>query len=380
MQIETLSYKDGAWFPSKKELKLRESADFLLVFGKREILCETSALKDLEALYPNVLYIGCTTSGEIHQQNVIDNSVQATAVKFKSAKVKAAEHKMAGIHESFAAGCSLARALMSEELRHVFVLSDGIKINGAELVKGLSEVLPTSVSVTGGLAGDGREFRSTGVFLNKAPEEQGVVALGLYGDSLRIGYGCFAGWDPFGPVRLMTKTDGHTLYELDGKPALDLYKAYLGEKAKDLPSSALYFPMSIRRSMSEEPIMRSILSIDEEKKAVISPGGDLPQGAYVQFIKANPNRLIEGAIQSASKAYEPFNPSYPELAILISCIGRRYVLEQSIEEEVEAVQSILNSATTTGFYSYGEIAPLETGVCELHNQTMTITTLAESDE
>jgi hypothetical protein len=169
------------------------------------------------------------------------------------------------------------------------------------------------------------------------------------------------------------------LYELDGQSALDIYKKNLGEHARGLPATGLLFPLSLRTKDGETGIVRTILAVNEEAKSMTF-AGDIPQGAYARFMKANSERLIDGASGAAVRTHEGFGASSPELAILISCVGRKLVLKQRTEEEVEAVHDALGGAPKlTGFYSYGEICPFTSGApSALHNQTMTITTFAET--
>jgi hypothetical protein len=273
----------------------------------------------------------------------------------------------------------LAAALEPEGLVHVFVLSDGLKVNGSDLVAGLVRHLPPSVTVTGGLSGDGDRFQETLVLWEGQPQQGSVVAIGFYGTHLHVGYGSLGGWDPFGPERLITKSHGNVLYELDGKSALGLYKTYLGEHAEGLPATGLLFPLSIRGQGGEPGAVRTILSVNEAEQSMTF-AGDIPEGAYARLMKANFNRLIDGAMGAARTSTLAVSAAPPDLAILISCVGRKLVLKQRIEDEVEGVREILGPGTTlTGFYSYGEISPfMPSAKCELHDQTMTITTLSES--
>jgi hypothetical protein len=168
------------------------------------------------------------------------------------------------------------------------------------------------------------------------------------------------------------------LYELDGKPALELYKSFLGDYAKDLPASGLLFPLNLRSEENAKPVVRTILAIDENAQS-LTFAGDIPEGGYVRLMKANFDRLIEGATGAAKSTLLEDENKDPELAILISCVGRKLVLKQLVEEEVEAVSEVLgNSTVLSGFYSYGEISPFSGEVeCKLHNQTMTVTTFKE---
>jgi len=194
-----------------------------------------------------------------------------------------------------------------------------------------------------------------------------------------VGFGSLGGWDAFGPERLITRSKENVLYELDGRSALDLYKNYLGDHARNLPSSALLFPLSVRAREKDAPVVRTVLAIDETDQSMTF-AGDVPVGAYARFMKANFDRLIDGALGAARSSHQALGEGTAELAVLISCVGRKLVLKQRIEEEVEAVREVLGPDTVlTGFYSYGELSPFTPDArCELHNQTMTITTLSES--
>jgi hypothetical protein len=125
--------------------------------------------------------------------------------------------------------------------------------------------------------------------------------------------------------------------------------------------------------------VRAILGIDRERQSMTF-AGDIPEGSYARLMKANFDRLIDGAVNAAQCGYRALGDVPPQLAILISCVGRKLVLKQRIEEEVEGAREVLGpDAVFAGFYSYGEISPFTPGAkCELHNQTMTITTFAES--
>jgi hypothetical protein len=300
------------------------------------------------------------------------------AIELRATGVHCARVTIDAPEKSYAAGRSLAAALPHQDLVHVLVFSEGLRVNGSELVKGLTAGLPGSVTVTGGLSGDGQRFERTYVVWKGKPEQDGIVAAGLYGSFLRIGYASLGGWDSFGPERLITRSRFNVLYELDGRSALELYKQYLGDHASDLPASGLLFPLSLRTSRDATPVVRTILGIDENEQSMIF-AGDMPTGAYARLMKANFDRLIDGAAGAARVSHSAMGSDSPDLALLISCVGRKMVLQQRVEEEVEGVHDVLGERTVlTGFYSYGEISPFTPSArCELHNQTMTITTFCE---
>lgn len=378
MRIEQKTWTPSDdWTPGKPGL-LSNHAQLVLAFGSTAIFRDQDRFRELKNTYPKARIVGCTTAGEIYGTHVEDDTLVITAVYFEETTLQFAQIDIQKEKNSRKAGEYLARALPHEGLVHVLVISDGLQINGSELVKGLTENIPRHVGVTGGLAGDGARFEQTLVCTEDVPSEGEITAVGFYGDRLKVGYGSLGGWDPFGPDRLITRSKGNVLFELDGQSALELYKKYLGEHAEGLPATGLLFPLSLKSPDSDERVVRTILAVNETDQSMTF-AGDVSEGSYVRLMKANFDRLIDGATSAARSSYENVGATSPDLALLISCVGRKLVLKQRVEEEVESVREVLGDATTlTGFYSYGEISPFTPSAkCELHNQTMTITTLSE---
>lgn len=378
MKIAQYIFKDDNNWKLTSENEITD-ANLLIVFGHRQKIETTKAYALLKQKFPGTQIIGCSTSGEILNTNVYDGSITATAILFEKSEVVSHHLKINTTEESYEAGQKIVKAFNPDNLKHLFVLTDGLVVNGSEFVRGMQETLPEGVSVTGGLAGDGPDFVKTSVFThNIAPETNIIAAIGLYGDHLKLGYASMGGWDSFGMERLITKSKNNILFEIDGQPALDLYKSFLGEQAAGLPASGLLFPLSIRINQDERPIVRTILGVNEENKSMTF-AGDVPEGSYVRLMKANVDRLIDGSEEAAEKSLTDWDGETPELALLISCVGRKLVLKQMVEEEVETAKEKFGEATTiTGFYSYGEISPFMKFLkCELHNQTMTVTLISE---
>lgn len=377
MQIEQTRWSQArGWVPAPPG-RLGTQAQLVLLFGSPACLKRTAWQEDIERAYPKAHRLGCSTAGEIYGIEVTDETLVATAIAFERTRLHGTSLEVNEASESYQAGERLANSLPHESLVHVLVISDGQNVNGSALVAGLTENLPAGVTLTGGLAGDGDRFQETLVLWDALPSPNTIAVLGLYGDRIKIGFGSLGGWDAFGPERVVTRSTDNILYELDGQPALALYKKYLGEHARELPASGLLFPLSLKTSEGES-VVRTILGVNEAEQS-LTFAGDLPRGGHVQLMKANFDRLIDGAVGAAQTSFEAIGKHSPELALLISCVGRKLVLKQRIEEEVEGVQDVLGQATVlAGFYSYGEISPFNPSArCELHNQTMTITTLSE---
>ncbi|MDJ0976346.1 MAG: FIST N-terminal domain-containing protein [Planctomycetota bacterium] len=357
---------------------LGTNADLVLAFAGRPCCEEPAELHKLFGRYPHASFLGCSAAGEIAGTRVRDDSISAVAVAFERSQARFACAHLDEGEDGFETGVSLGKQLEHDGLVHVLVLSDGLHVNGTALARGLNASLPSHVTVTGGLAGDGDRFDETYLICGRELERRAVAVVGLYGDHLHVGHGSLGGWDPFGPERVITKSSGNVLYALDGRSALELYKLYLGEHASGLPATGLLFPLAIRTHGQSNSVVRTILSVDEKEQS-LTFAGDVPEGSYARLMRANFDRLIDGALAAAKLSRRGHEDVPPALALLVSCVGRKMVLKQRIEEEVEAVRDVLGSeAMLTGFYSYGEISPLvPEASCELHNQTMTITTLAE---
>lgn len=354
------------------------SAQLVLVFGQKEKITDPDFYHQLSSQFSCGIIALCSTAGEIIQEEVHENTIAITTLCFEKTNLEAHRINIADYSTSYEAGKSLAALVNQEQLAYLMILSDGSLVNGSELIKGIEEIVDQKIPVTGGLAGDGTNFTSTAVGLNQIPQEGEIVAIGFYGTHLEIGHASLGGWDMFGPEKMITKAEGNVLYEIDGKNALEIYKEYLGKYADELPSSALLFPLAIQTDNTNQNLVRTILSIDNEKQS-LTFAGDMPLHAPVRFMKANFDRLIDASSQAANIAFKTHIEKQPDYAMLISCVGRKIILNNRIDEEVEAVsESLKNNTVMSGFYSYGELSPFnESSICQLHNQTMTITTFIE---
>lgn len=377
MQCYQSVFADGVWSTPLPE---QSGAQWVLAFGSRSLIKEPQLQTALHNAFPEAEIVGCTTSGEIQDIDIYDESLCLTAVTFEHSSIKVESANASDFDNSYELAKHLALKLDHNQLRHVFVLSDGHLVNGSDLVSGLNEHLPKDVVITGGLAGDADRFSETIVWRNRDAEPGMVVVVGFYGDKFQVGHGHLGGWKPFGPERVVTRSENNVLYDLDGRPALELYQDFLADSNQDFAASTLYFPLVLREEGCDHQVVRTILSIDDENKAMVF-AGNLPQGAVCQMARANYENLVDGASSAADLALMSFADATPSLAVLISCVGRRLVLGQRCEEELEVVRETLaDECSTTGFYSYGEISPLiSLGRCGLHNQTMTITLFGEDD-
>lgn len=363
----------------------------LLLFGSVEQLTQPGLLPLLQHAFPDATLAGCSTAGEIHGTTVVANTLSVTAVHFDQVRVAAAAARIESMEQSAACGATLGKVLAAPDLRAVLVFGRGVAINGSALVDGLAGEVAPGVAISGGLAGDNGAFVRTLTLSSQQIADDQVVAVGLYGDALICTHGSFGGWQAFGPLRKVTRCQDNVLYSLDDEPALAVYKRYLGDYAAGLPGSGLLFPFEmVTDGQQGRGLIRTILGVDEASGSVTLAGAIDPDG-YLRLMHAHTDALVDGAEAAARHALPSL--ASPALALLVSCVGRKLVMGDRVDEEVEAVADVFGAhCALTGFYSYGEISPDAVGVCQnadkprlpvssqLHNQTMTVTCFAEKDE
>ncbi len=355
------------------------SRSLALVFGDARAPDLQARLGALREALPGTPVVGCSSAGHVLGDEIQDQGLAVALLEFEGVSVRTTSTPVQSPADSFEAGRCIAQSLADPSLRAVLVYAEGLAINGAQLAEGLATTLPRDVAVAGGLAGDGDRFERTWVCQGDRLGAGQVVAAGLYGEALQARCSSNGGWEPFGPVRCVTRSNGAELLELDNEPALRVYKRYLGDLAAQLPASALLFPLAVRVAQdSSDHIVRTVLGVHEEAGSLLF-AGDIPQGAFAQLMRASPEHLIHAAERSGRCARPAEDAAQDCLSIVVSCVGRRLVLGQRAEEELEAaLHALPPGALQTGFYSYGELAPMGEGACALHNQTMTLTTITES--
>lgn len=373
MILKQYKYSTHTW-DTQLDGTLDSENTLVLCFASSDVSLAQEALHSLLESFPNSKIMGCSTAGEIFGDTLSEARFVVQVIKFEKTTLKLIKERIETPEDSYCIGSVLAARL--GQPKAVFVLSDGLHVNGSQLTEGISSVFKDQVPVSGGLAGDDDRFEKTWVIVNNELKPYYVTALGFYGDAFFSGHGTNAGWTSLGLKRTVTSSDANILYELDNQPALALYKHYLGEKAKDLPSAGLLFPLGLYED--EELKVRTILSIDEEKQS-ITFAGDIPESGTVTLMKSSFGQLTQGALNAAKAVDFGEEECESYCCIAISCVGRKLVLGQRVEDEIEAVLASFEEKEVMqiGYYSYGEISPLLSGECDLYNQTMTVMCLGE---
>ena len=378
MQMKTYLFKNGYW-DDVLDASMDSENTLILMFGSTNVLNVKKGIDDITETFPKATVVGSSTSGEIYGSEIFHDSISVSVMHFNKSSFKVIVKDISE-HNSFDVGKEIVSALPKENLKSIFLLANVLNVNGSELTKGLSTDVPTSCVITGGLAGDGVEFNKTWILLNSQLMKKQIISVGLYGGDLRVDYGCKCGWSRFGLDRKVTSSQDNVLYTLDNKPALELYKRYLGIHASQLPASGLYFPLMLLEEGSDKPTLRAIKAIDEDNNSIIL-AASIPQNSTVTFAKANLDELIMGAQEAAESLVSNYDGKQKALCIAINCIARKVVLKQAAEDEIEVVDDTTGpNVSTVGFYSYGEISRVESGGCNFHNQSMTLMLIYEVED
>jgi hypothetical protein len=350
-----------------------------VVFATPALWKDEKPMEEACAILQGCQVLGCSTAGEILGPRARSDSISALGIRFDTAQVKVAEAPVNAPEESYYAGQQLGKALAGPKLKGVFALVPGLRVNGAAFAKGLGGSFDKGVTVMGGMAGDGAGFANTYTLFNGKISQSRAVAFGVYGDHVTVKHGTRCGWKSFGPLRRVTRAAGNVLYELDSKPALNVYREYLGDRAAELPASGLLYPLSILKgdSRQDSGIVRMLVNVNQHEGSVIL-AGDIPQGAQVRLMHADADVLIDGAGQAGREA-SMWGVAGETATLMVSCLGRKMALGSDVDEEVEAVhKAIGGSSACAGFYGYGAISPLPGQTPpELQNQAMAVTHIVE---
>lgn len=378
MKTRLHHFINGDWKGDESSINPAK-CQLVFAFGSSDQLLLPENLDPIRSAYPNADLVTASTAGEIIRDGVYDNSIVATAIELEQSTLKCVKTHISEHVSSFDAGLFLKEQLQSDDLSGIFIISDGLMVEGSELVRGFNHENTKNIPITGGLAGDAARFQNTYTSLNEAPGKGNIIAVGFYGDHMHIGHGSLGGWDEFGYERTITRSDKNVLFEVDEEKALDLYKRYLGSFAEQLPGSALMFPLSMRVPGADKYLIRTILATDDNESAMIF-AGNMPQGSTVRMMRGDIQKLIRASATAAKDSVESLKNRKPQLTLMLSCVGRKIIMDKKVEEEVLAAEEILDGdCAVAGFYTYGGLSPFGVGTpCELHNQTMTITTFSES--
>ncbi|MBS2013279.1 MAG: FIST C-terminal domain-containing protein [Deltaproteobacteria bacterium] len=386
MKIESIVYDLGAKKWSVPTLPSRLDSERTLVFvaGPAEVLEQSQPLSELVRAFPRSHVIGCGTAGALAGQAVRDGVVAVSIVEFTNTTMSLVHAPVTATADAFSVGQQIAKKLSKPSLRGVLAVGDGLEVDGAEFVRGLNSALDQSIALFGGLAGDGTRFKRTWVLAGPSIKSGLVAAVGFYGEHVVITQSTRYGWNKVGPERTVTRSDGRVIYELDGKPALDVYEEAIAAANKGSGGGVMpiMLPLAVRATARhEKSLVRSVMGVEAQKRC-LRLAVDIPQGYLVQPLVGEQAALVSASKDAAVAAKEGASVAGSDTFVFaVSHAGRRAVLGAKAGDEIAAAVGALAGDSKThsvGFYGYGEIAASAPGHSDLHNQSISVTLVMES--
>lgn len=360
--------------------------EILFVFAAREYDCN-ELLKGVYSVSGTIPMIGGTTAGELSTKGFSTNTVVVLALNSDSLEfttgigVKMSEDELQ-------CGKTLVDDLLKkqtlEDALSLLVFPDGLGGDGCKVLDGINSALPDKLEIIGGCLGDGEEYSRTYQFYDGKVYEDSIPGVLISGQSsFKTGIGVRSGFESIGNKMFCTESEGTVVKKIDGVNALELYKELLGEeRSKRLPGIFREYPFGLideKVAISGEEYfqLRCGFTANEDEGS-ISCSGSIPEGSAITITAGSRGDLINGARLAAEQAKTTLGDAEPKLIMVFSCIGRKLVLGRRVSEEIDAVQKTMGSdVPLIGFYTYGEIGPIDKGRSSLseakfHNETLVI--------
>ncbi len=379
MQVQLYRYTDD--WDRPLDARLDSDTTLVLLFGEigpqRD---QHAALRSVCATFPRSIKSGGSRGSDIYEGRLEEYALVLAVIRFEKSRLKRAEYSVTSTEDSHRAGHALGKALQHDDLRGVFLIGAGERIDEEALTLGINRSLSEKVVVTGGVTTHNYRRQTTHILSEDCQTRtDSVSAVGYYGDAIRFIASRQEGWERFGIEYKITSSRGNILYTLNHRPALEVYKNHLGKLADKLPGIAARFPLAIQSGHTHRaPKIHTIIGIDEARQALLF-AQDIPAGHYAMFMKADAHRLLLGACEAArnlSHAYHP--PASEALNITVSSMRRKRLLLHRTDEEPKMVRHFLPSGIhQVGFYSDGTIAPTGSGQSTADRQTLVLTLIWE---
>lgn len=341
-----------------------EKPDLVIVFASVSLDQEKciQGIKDASGGAP---VVGCSDAGEITNEGPAQKSAAVMAIASDSITFTT------GIGHDVKAGARAAGAVLASAvkerapapLRAFLMFPDVLTGNGADVVRGVQEVLGEHFPIVGGAAGDDFLFEKTYQYEGGEVATSAVAGVGLSG-SFVMGVGVRHGWIPIGIPMKVTRSDGAVVHELNGRPAISIYEDYFGEKAGELKKEplarlAITYPLGLKLPEFDEYLIRDPITVDEHGS--ITCAAEIPEGSEIRLMIGSREKAVEAAREAAEKLMRDFSErgSAPKLLLIFNCIAREKLYGQRAKDEIVAIQEVVGTnVPLLGFYTYGEQAPL----------------------
>ena len=358
--------------------------DAALVFASTRFDQE-ALLKGITSVTHDAKLAGCSTAGEILSDGPVRRSVVVMTIRSDSVQV-ATGLGLQMSQDSRQAGQEVARQVAQAKLiaPHAFLMfPDGLSGNGADVIRGVQEVLGLSFPIVGGSAADDFRFTRTYQYFQDKVYTDSVPGVLLAGP-IAVGIGARHGWRPLGRPRQVTRALANIVQELDGHSAVNLYETYFGTaaaavKSETLVDMSILYPLGLPVPGEEEYLLRNILRIDPNGSVIYA--GEIPEGSEVRLMMGSKAKALQAARWAADQAVRSIAPRSPRFGLVFSSCSRSRLFGRQAGEEIEAIRRVMGETVPLiGFYDYGEQAPLTAvnfaGRSYFHNESLVVVAVA----
>lgn len=352
--------------------------DWVLVFFSATLNPEHVTAGLAQSLPKDTPLIGCSSYAEINRLTALTHSVSLLGSRRSTLRAKTVALPSDN-HTAFEMGQLAGRELAPFHPDLLILVPDVLTINATQALRGVQSILGRHFPIIGGAAADNGDFARTFLLHNGTLQGSGLVGLALKGP-LRLETAARSGYIPLSTPRTVTAMENENiLLELDGRPALDVYREFLGPRADEMPHVSVEFPIgTIPPGMKEAPALtRAVFKIDEQRRALIL-GGDIPTGEQLRILGASRKDVLAGAREAAEQAHQALPDA--DFALFFSCMSRKLALGPHYEEECKSALSLLPpEMPKLGFYTFGELSPRH-GISEHHESTFTVALIKAEGE
>lgn len=385
------SYKAGQEAASEAVTRHGGVPDILIVFGACRF-DHRKLLAGIRSITGDIPMVGGTTAGEISTSGF---SKQSAVIMALSSPILDFTTSI-GLNMSKdekACSVSLARKIRRKKAVKnavsLLIFPNGMGGDGVKVIEGLHQVMGTNIEIIGGYLGDDERFENTFQYYNGKVYKDAIPALLISGENgFETGIGVRSGFESIGNRFYCTDSENNIVKKFDEERALDLYREFLGEeRSKRLPGICLEYPFGLideKVSIAGKDYfqLRCGLTVDREE-GTITLAASIPKGSALTITTASRGEIINGAKLAALQAREALKNTVPQAILMLSCVGRKLVLGRRTQEEVDAVKEILGEdVPIIGFYTYGEIGPIdkmreELAITRFHNETVVLWVLGK---
>ncbi len=334
-------------------------------------------LAQIQTAFPDIELVGCTTNGEMSSVLGFQED-SLTLMIFCSDQITIRAGFGRGVSQNSDSAVQEAITTATNNLLELpqlcLTFPEGIGIDGVSIIRTLQHHLGEKVPIFGGTSADSLAVQKSYQFFKQEVTSDAIPIL-LFSGNIRYSHGTASGWRPIGKKSKVTKVDGCIVYEIDGKSALKFYQQHLGEAGCN--HEYISYPLAIFADDSQEFYLTSP-GIHDEAVGSVTFMSSIPLNATIQMTEISREDILEATKLSVEQAIKNYPGHSPAAAMLISCAARRMLLGTRAKEEYQIFTHLSNHIPCCGFYSFGEVSPLQSSEqSQFHNQTFITLLLGE---